>query len=267
MASALRSAAMVLTVCGLGLAAGRASGQDAAALQANSAPAGAIWLDSLDLSPIEQGWGEPHAGRSVDDRPLRIHGTTFAHGVGTHAASEMRIDLKGSAVRFVSMVGVDDEVGDSGSVVFEVYVDGKKAAASGVLKGGQAPQMLTADLAGAKQLVLVVTDGGDGMNFDHADWAGAAIFLAPAPRRGPKPLPSPRRLRRPSSTSRAPCRRSTARGSPAARPAGRSSSSSPRPAKSRWRSRRRTCRKGSRSIRRRASSPARSSSRARPWSS
>jgi alpha-galactosidase len=30
-------------------------------------------------------------------------------------------------------------------------------------------------LAGAQFLRLVITDGGDGMNFDHADWAAAQL--------------------------------------------------------------------------------------------
>ena len=192
MASALHQAAMVVaifgpgTILGMVVAAGQAPAQDVSALQGKNAPAGAIWLDSLDLSPIEQGWGGPRAGRSVDNHPLRLRGTTFVHGVGTHAASEMRIDLGGSATKFVSVAGVDDETGRSGSVVFEVYVDGKQVARSGLLRGGQAAKMLTADLAGAKRLVLVVTDGGDDINFDHADWAGAVLFLAPGAKTRPQ---------------------------------------------------------------------------------
>ena len=65
---------------------------------------------------------------------------TFAHGVGTHADSEMTIDLKGAATRFVSMVGVDDETGGKGAVGFEILVDGKKVADSGVLRGDEPPK-------------------------------------------------------------------------------------------------------------------------------
>ena len=38
--------------------------------------------------------------------------------------------------------------------------------------------MLSADLRGAKRLTLLVTAGGDGIDFDHADWAGASAGLA-----------------------------------------------------------------------------------------
>jgi hypothetical protein len=31
------------------------------------------------------------------------------------------------------------------------------------------------DVTGARMLTLRVTDGGDGKNFDHADWADARV--------------------------------------------------------------------------------------------
>jgi len=156
-----------------------------AALSGDKAPKGAIWLDSLDLSKIQQGWGEPHAGRSVDNNPLMLHGQRFRHGVGTHAVSEMHTNLRGAAEQFVSMVGVDDEA-KAGTVTFEVLVDGKKLAESGPMKGGDAPKRLQADLHGAQRLSLLVGDCDDGVNFDHADWAGAVLVLAPGTTQRPQ---------------------------------------------------------------------------------
>jgi alpha-galactosidase len=152
--------------------------QDAAMLQAQEAPAGAMWAETLDLSNMSQDYGQPHAGRSVDDAPLTLNGVVYPHGIGTHAGSEMRIALKGAATKFVSMVGVDDERKSGGSVGFEVWVDGKKMADTGVMHGGDAPKLLSVPLTGAKMLTLRVTDGGDGIANDHADWAGALIMLA-----------------------------------------------------------------------------------------
>jgi alpha-galactosidase len=168
--------------------------EDTAALQGKDAPPNAIWLESLDLSKVEQGWGSPAAGRSVENHPLTVGGVTFQHGLGTHAESQMRIDLKGAAERFVSMVGVDDETGKKGSAEFEIWVDGKKVAASGVLRGGQKAKMLAADLQGAKSLVLLVTDAGDGIEHDHADWAGAMLVLQAGAQARPQtcePPPAP----------------------------------------------------------------------------
>lgn len=153
--------------------------QDAAALQANDAPTNAVWLESLELNQMTQDYGSPQAGKSVDGNPIKLKGVTYPHGVGTHARSEFVVDLKKSAVKFVSMVGLDDEKTGAGSVTFEVWVDGKKAAETGVLHGGDEPKLLSVDLTGAKTLMLVVTDAEDGIDSDHGDWAGAMIVQAP----------------------------------------------------------------------------------------
>src|ERR1017187_337153 len=66
-------------------------------------------IETLDLSNVEQGWGSPHANRSVDGHELSISGRKFEHGLGTHASSTFRISLGGKAERFTAWVGVDDE--------------------------------------------------------------------------------------------------------------------------------------------------------------
>ncbi len=114
-----------------GAAARTAAAQDTATLRGSEAPPHALWLDSLDLSKVEQSWGEPRAGKSVDKRPIALRGTTFVHGLGTHAESTLRIELKQAATRFVSLVGVDDEIGKKGQVGFEVWVDGRKRPTAG----------------------------------------------------------------------------------------------------------------------------------------
>jgi len=147
-------------------------------LQGKDAPSGAVWLDTQDLSPVEIGWGSVGAGKAVEGKPISINNKTFAHGIGTHAESVAGVLLKKTATRFVAAVGVDDETGKKGSVNFEVWVDKVKKAESGVMRGGDEPKLLSVDLTGAEMMTLVVTDGGDGVNSDHADWAGAAVFAA-----------------------------------------------------------------------------------------
>ncbi len=161
-----------------------------------------VWLESLDLGKIEQGWGEPHAARSVDGNPLKTAGEVFAHGVGTHADSEWRIALKGTAETFFAEVGIDDEVEGRGSVEFEVWVDGKRVATSGPVHGKDQPRPLVADLAGAKELMLVVTGGDDGINYDHANWLNARILVKAGgalPESTEAPLPPPPVLTRDTS--------------------------------------------------------------------
>ena len=56
--------------------------------------------------------------------------------------------------------------------------DGKQLAATDVVHGGQSAVDLTADVTGVHTLSLSVGDGGDGKNYDHADWGLARITCA-----------------------------------------------------------------------------------------
>ena len=121
-------------------------------------------------------------GRSCIDTPLRIGRKAYKHGLGTHAVSEIAVELPPGAKRFEAEVGVDnnaDTGGVRGSVVFSAEVAGREAFATGVCKGGDAPTPVRVDLpAGARELVLRVGDGGDGVACDQADWADARLVLA-----------------------------------------------------------------------------------------
>jgi alpha-galactosidase len=143
-----------------------------------------VWLDSLDLAPMTQGWGSPQVNRSIREQPLAIGGKKFDRGVGTHANSNYRLLLKGGTERFNATVGVDDAAGGAGTVVFQVIADGKRVYNSGTMKAGQAAQTIDLDLRGVRTLLLSVTDAGDGVTFDHANWALARFAV-----NGPAPVP------------------------------------------------------------------------------
>jgi hypothetical protein len=147
---------------------------------ASGAAAAELPLAKLKLRGMSAGWGRPAADRSVDSNPLRIGGVAYSSGVGTHATSELAVRLNG-ATRFRSAVGVDDETGGKGSVEFRVLGDGKPLWSSGVMKGGDAAKTLDLDVAAYRELGLVVTDAGDGIGFDHADWADARFTYAGTP--------------------------------------------------------------------------------------
>ncbi len=137
-------------------------------------------LDELDLKGVQQGWGEPQKNRSVDKHPLTIAGKTYEHGVGTHAAGKIVITLDGSAGTFAADVGLDDETRNRGSVAFRVIGDGKQLFKSGVMKPGDPAKHVEVKLDGVKRLLLIVDDAGDGMNYDHADWANATFAVSGA---------------------------------------------------------------------------------------
>jgi alpha-galactosidase len=110
-----------------------------------------------------------------DGHPITLGGQAYAKGIGAHAPSEIDVYIGGACSSFSADVGVDDEVGDQGQVDFQVFADGEKVADSGNVAGADAAKHVQASLAGAQFLRLVITDGGDGMNFDHADWAAAQL--------------------------------------------------------------------------------------------
>ncbi|MEI6192988.1 MAG: NPCBM/NEW2 domain-containing protein [Verrucomicrobiota bacterium] len=141
-----------------------------------------IWLDSLDLALATQGYGEPSKNKSVDGQPLTIGGQKFTRGFGTHADGRLRLSLDGNARSFSASVGVDDDVrgNAAASVEFIVIGDGKSLWKSGIMRAGEPPKSCNVDLTGVKSLVLEVTDAGDGMDFDHADWADAKFEFSGA---------------------------------------------------------------------------------------
>ena len=73
-------------------------------------------------------------------------------------------------------MSVDDEVGRGrGSVVFKVEGDGTVLWESGEMHGGEKAKECLVELDGVKRLLLQVQDANDGPDYDHADWAEAAI--------------------------------------------------------------------------------------------
>ncbi len=155
-------------------------------------------LEDLDLSHMIQGWGKPQSKKSILGKPLRICGTEFQHGVGTHSLSLFAIDLKGAALSFKAYVGVDEEIRleipddkflDKGTANFMVFVDKKLVYDSGLMKVFDKPREVNVDLKGAGRLDLIVEDGGDTMDYDHVDWADACLILDPQSKLIPESIP------------------------------------------------------------------------------
>jgi chitodextrinase len=141
-------------------------------------PPDLVYLSQLRWASATTGFGSVGKDQSVDGNPIRLRGTAYARGLGTHASSEIVYDLSKlgkTYARFVSDVGIDSEISQGGSVVFQVYADDEKRFDSGVMTAASAVRTVNVRIGGTKRLRLVVTDGGDGINSDHADWAGARL--------------------------------------------------------------------------------------------
>jgi glucose/arabinose dehydrogenase len=144
-------------------------------------PSGTTYLSDIAWTSMTNGWGPVEKDRSNgeaaagDGVTITLNGTTYAKGLGAHAASDVRYSVASNCTRFKASVGVDDEVGANGSVTFEVYAGTTKIYDSGVMTGSTATKAVDVPISGASQLRLVITNGGDNIDYDHGDWAEARI--------------------------------------------------------------------------------------------
>ena len=155
-----------------------------------------------DLQPIRSaGFGHTYGGkvrysgntrapqkdRSNLGQDLRIDRRSFQHGLGVHAPCGLVYDIKPDYRRFVGLAGADENlIGISNgsnlakypSVVFAVFIDGKQAATSPVMRVLSPAWRFNVEIpAGARIISLAVMDAGDGSREDFADWANAGFIL------------------------------------------------------------------------------------------
>lgn len=147
-------------------------------------------LEDLRLEWMTSGWGKTLKDQAVTAKPLSIGGQTFTRGVGTHATSEAIVELDGQAQSFTALVGVDDHAGSNiASVEFVVTGDQRELWRSGICRMGEKPRECRVNLAGIRELELMITDAGDGMNHDHANYVEAVFTYAGTPPRLKDPTP------------------------------------------------------------------------------
>jgi alpha-galactosidase len=148
-------------------------------------PSGTSQVSDLPMETSSNAWGPVEKDRSNgeqglgDGKTLTINGVTYPKGLGVHARSDISFYLNKKCTTFSANVGVDDEVAaNRGTVSFEVYADNTKVADSGTLTGANAAKTLNADVTGATRLRLIVANTGDGIDYDHADWATPTLTCA-----------------------------------------------------------------------------------------
>jgi len=144
----------------------------------NLPPAGATYVSALPWKYAANYFWDVGLDRSAGGHPLTVAGVKYARGLGASAASQILYQLGGGCSTFTADVGVDDETGSGGEVVFQVWTDGVKLYDSGDVKSGQAARSMSVDLAGRRELKLIVTPATDSVVGDHADWANARLVCS-----------------------------------------------------------------------------------------
>lgn len=139
------------------------------------------------------------------DKPLKIGEQRFDSGLFCHAPSRILARLHGPGKLFSATIGVDNNEhtsGGTGSVIFSVTVGGQERYRSEVMRGAMPGVPIEVPLNGATEFLLEISDGGDGISCDQADWAdakvtlddGRIIWLAEMPMPGGPVLAEPGRL-------------------------------------------------------------------------
>ncbi len=144
------------------------------------------WGGPLNFDNVTIGEGGGTRNRIV------IGGTYFERGIGAHAVSTLIYDLTGGKyLKFEAYVGMSDEkdpadCGHGGSSDFRFTVDGKQMFKSGTLRGSDGGKNVAAlkvefDIpSNAKELTIVMGDGGDGIDCDHSTIGDAKLLTAQA---------------------------------------------------------------------------------------
>ena len=138
-------------------------------------------ISSLNWTSATSGWNTPLKNLSVAGNPLKLRGTTYASGIGTHAASTIVYNVAGKYTNFLSDIGVDDEVNGkgTGSVDFQIIGDGRVLFDSGVLTNGSAIVSVNLDVTNVQTLTLIANSVNGDIDFAHADWANARLLSNP----------------------------------------------------------------------------------------
>ena len=115
---------------------------------------------------------------AVTGRPLRLAGSTFDKGLGTHSQCRITYALDGGYRWFEALVGLDERSGKRGRARIQVLVDGKEQDLGQMkeLTAKDAPFPLRIDVRKARELTLVVRFGSFGDVEAHVNWADARLI-------------------------------------------------------------------------------------------
>jgi hypothetical protein len=133
-----------------------------------------VFLDAIEPAEATQGHGTLQKNRAILETPLRIAQQQYRRGLGTHSPSRIVYALDGRFRKFEAWAGADAATGPT--IEFEVRVDGQTRWQSGLMKREDAAKRVEVDVTGASTLELITTDGGNGLEADHADWADAKLL-------------------------------------------------------------------------------------------
>jgi hypothetical protein len=138
-------------------------------------PGGSVAVSDLDWLQMANGYGPALKDKNYYGDPLSLGGQVYPKGLWTHPAGQVDYYLGGHCSTFTADLGIDDSQGDRGSVVYSVYANGNLAYQSPVVHGADPVVHAQVDVSGAQSLRIAVSDSGDGVSYDNADWGAPTL--------------------------------------------------------------------------------------------
>lgn len=120
--------------------------------------------------------GDIRFDRSHEGGTMTLNGVTYNKGIAMHAPAEIIYDLNGGYDIFKAALGRDDESVDDGMVQFHLFADGVEIYTSPLLSNLSDICEIAVPVQSVNELKLVISDGGDGNGWDHAEWADARVL-------------------------------------------------------------------------------------------
>ncbi len=114
-------------------------------------PGSTVYLSDLTPASTTNHWGPVEFDQSNgeqgpgDGGPLNIEGITYAKGLGVHAPSTVIYSID-SCTLLRASIGVDEEVGNNGTVIFDVRGDGASLYQSSILTGSDPAEDIVVDI-------------------------------------------------------------------------------------------------------------------------
>ena len=138
-----------------------------------------VYLSDLNWISASVDSNIPRKDRSIEGNILKVAGHSYQRGIGVHADSEIVYDLLPEYTRFVSTVGIDDEIVlNKASVVFSVEIDGQVFAQSPLIRHDGETQFWNFNVyipVGSQKLKIKSWSTYDGSSYDHADWVNSGF--------------------------------------------------------------------------------------------
>ena len=141
-----------------------------------------IPLTTLPATDVTYSFAPPQIDRTWAGTAILMGGVAYAHGIGMHSWCRMTYTVPPGATAFQAIIGLSDEVHEcsAADVVFEVRGERDQVLfRSGIVDSTTPPRPISVALRGAIEVMLVVTEGKNGGDCDHANWAMPA-FLMPS---------------------------------------------------------------------------------------